>query len=178
MRADARRNRGMIVATAVGLFAERGPGVGMEEIAQAAGLGVGTLYRHFPDRQALVEEIAADTLQRLLTAARTLAEQEPSGWAALLAVIEHCAGLPLALAKSLAVTPKRHPEVPRLVDDLDALFARIAERAQKEGSMRADIAPESVVELLGVAVCRAGARPDDALTTVILDGLREPSGPR
>jgi AcrR family transcriptional regulator len=173
VRADARRNRALIVTTAVRLFAERGPAVCMEEIAQAAGLGVGTLYRHFPDRRALVDDIAADTLRRLLTAARTLAEQEPSGRDALLGVIEHCAGLPLALTKSLADPPSAHPEVPRLIEDLDALFARIAERAQKEGAMRSDIAPEDVVELLSVAVCRAGARPDDALTTVILDGLRE-----
>jgi AcrR family transcriptional regulator len=171
MRADARRNRALIVTTAVGLFTERGPEVSMEEIAQAAGLGVGTLYRHFPDRRSLLEEIAATTLRDLLTTARTLAAEGPDGWSVLLSVIDYCAGLPLSLTKSLAGTPLEHPDLPGLVDDSDALFARLAERAQEEGTMRADLTPGEVVNVLSTAVCRAGP-PDHALTTVILDGLR------
>jgi hypothetical protein len=58
---------------------------------------------------------------------------------------------------------------------VNTLFAQLAEQAQQEGSMRAVIAPHDVVDLLGVAICRPGARADDALTTVILDGLRAPA---
>jgi AcrR family transcriptional regulator len=170
MRADARRNREQIVATALDLFAEHGPTVSMEEIAATAGLGVGTLYRHFPDRQALLEEIAADSLRRLLTAAQETAGLP--GWDALVRVVEHCAGLPLALTKSLDQAPLRHPELPGLMHDLNALFEKLAGQALAEGTIRPDVTPANVVELLSVAVCRPGARPDDPLTTVILDGLR------
>ncbi|MEV0970410.1 TetR/AcrR family transcriptional regulator [Microtetraspora glauca] len=178
MRADARRNQQLIVATALRLFAERGTGVSMEEIARSAGLGVGTLYRHFPDRQALVEDIAADVLRRLLTFGQATIERTASPWQALLLIVAHCAGLPLALTKSLSDAPSAHPELVRLRQDLDTLFAQIAEQAQEEGTMRRDIPPSEVIGLLNVAVCRPGARADDHLTTVILDGLAAPGATR
>ncbi|WP_256863073.1 TetR/AcrR family transcriptional regulator [Microbispora sp. GKU 823] len=102
MRADARRNRALIVDAAVDLFTARGPEASMEEIAQAAGLGVGTLYRHFPDRRALLEEIAAGALRTLLDAARDHAARPVSRWDALLACVRCGADLPLALTKSLS----------------------------------------------------------------------------
>ncbi|SEG65459.1 DNA-binding transcriptional regulator, AcrR family [Thermomonospora echinospora] len=172
MRADARRNRGLIVAAALELFTERGPEASMEEIARTAGLGVGTLYRHFPDRRALLDEITVDTLRRLLEAGRDFAARPIPRWQVLLLIVEHCAGLPLALLKSPPESGAGHPEVPRLVDALTALYTQIAEGAQREGTMRPDIAPEEIVGLLNVAVCRPGARPDDPLTTVLLDGLK------
>ncbi|MEU7695988.1 TetR/AcrR family transcriptional regulator [Microbispora hainanensis] len=172
MRADARRNRALIVDAAAGLFAARGPEVSMEEIAQAAGLGVGTLYRHFPDRRALLEEIAAGALRTLLDVARDHAARPVSRWDALLACVRRGADLPLALTKSLSDGAEAHPELGPLVRDLDAVLEDLAGGAQREGAVRDDITPRQVVGLLSVAVCRPGARPDDALTIVILDGLR------
>ncbi|WP_433174350.1 TetR/AcrR family transcriptional regulator [Actinoallomurus sp. CA-150999] len=172
VRADARRNRALILDTAVDLFAERGPAASMEEIARAAGLGVGTLYRHFPDRQALLEQIAADTLGRLLSAAREFEARPVPRWEVLVLIVRHCAGLPLALAKSLTDGTPHPPEVAELISGVDELIAQIAEQAQREGALRPDISPPEVVDLISVAVCRPGARADDALTTVILDGLK------
>jgi AcrR family transcriptional regulator len=172
VRADARRNRALIVDAAAGLFAARGPEVSMEEIAQAAGLGVGTLYRHFPDRRALLEEIAAGALRTLLDVARDHAARPVSRWDALLACVRRGADLPLALTKSLSDGAEAHPELGPLVRDLDAVLEDLAGGAQREGAVRDDITPRQVVGLLSVAVCRPGARPDDALTIVILDGLR------
>ncbi|MEU1880372.1 helix-turn-helix domain-containing protein [Streptosporangium sp. NPDC020072] len=176
MRADARRNRELIVTTALGLFAERGAAVSMEEIARAAGLGVGTLYRHFPDRQALVEDIALDALRRLMTFGETVTAEGMTGdrpcWQSLRLVVEHCAGLPLALIKALSPETTANPELARLERDLNALLERLARGAQEEGTLRDDIPPGEVVGLLNVAVCRPGARAGDHLTTVILDGLR------
>ncbi|MEU6426714.1 helix-turn-helix domain-containing protein [Microbispora sp. NPDC046973] len=171
MRADARRNRALIVDTAVDLLTARGPEASMEEIAQAAGVGVGTLYRHFPDRRALLEEIAAGALRTLLETARDHAARSVSRWDALLACVRCGAGLPLALAKSLSDGAEAHPELGPLVRDLDAMLEDLAAGAQREGAVRDDITPREVVGLLSVAMCRPGARADDALTTVILDGL-------
>ncbi|WP_328648986.1 TetR/AcrR family transcriptional regulator [Amycolatopsis sp. NBC_00348] len=173
MRADALRNRERIAAAALTLFAERGPDVCMDTIAQAAGVGVGTLYRHFPDRQALLLDIAAGALRDLIEFGAGALEREDTGWQALVAIVRFCAGLPLALAKSLAGSLPAGTGLPELEQESDDLFARVVQRAQGEGAVRRDIPPPDVVALLAVVVCRPGARPDDHLTTVMLDGLRQ-----
>ncbi|MCW2881515.1 MAG: putative TetR-family transcriptional regulator [Sphaerisporangium sp.] len=172
MRADARRNRERIVTAALDLFTERGPGVSMDEIAQAAGLGVGTLYRHFPDRRALVDDLATSTLKGLRDHIRAQTSENVSRWEVLLRVVRYCAGQPLALITSLAGSPPVPPFRAELVREIDELLADIARQAEQEGSIRRDITPEQVVDLLNVMVCRPGARFDDPLTTVMLDGLR------
>jgi AcrR family transcriptional regulator len=172
VRADARRNRERIFAAAVELLAERGASVSMEDIARAGGLGVGTLYRHFADRQHLVEAIAIDALRDLLTFVQDTMAQDIPRWDALLRIIEHCVGLPLALLKSLAEGTVLNRERVELATELDDLYERLAEQAQREGTLRADIPPCEVVALLNVMVCRPGARADDHLSRVMLDGLR------
>lgn len=172
MRADARRNRDRIVRAALDLFAEHGAGVSMEEIAQAAGLGVGTLYRHFPDRRTLVDGLAASTLDGLREHIRVQIGEDIPRWEVLLRVVRYCAGQPLALITSLAGSPPVPPSRAELVRDIDELLAGIVGEAQREGAMRRDVTPEQVVDLLNVMVCRPGARFDDPLTTVMLDGLR------
>ncbi|MFI7129336.1 TetR/AcrR family transcriptional regulator [Nonomuraea sp. NPDC050153] len=171
MRADARRNRQRIVGAALGLFAEHGPGVSMEEIAQAADLGVGTLYRHFPDRRALVEDIAESTLTALRD--QLCSSRKMGPWEALLDMVRYCAGQPLALVTSLAATAPASPSRARLTGEIDALLTDLIKRAQHENDMRSDFTPEQIAGLLNVAICRPGARADDPLTTVLLDGLRE-----
>jgi AcrR family transcriptional regulator len=171
VRVDARRNRECIVATALGLFAERGAAVSMEEIACGAGLGVGTLYRHFPDRQALLEEVGVDALRRVVAFSAEATASGSSAWQMLLDVIAGCAGLPLALIKSLSGENPEHPELPALEREVKALHTRIIEQAQREGSLRDDLRPDEVIDLLNVVICRPGARADDQLTVVMLDGL-------
>lgn len=174
MRADARRNRSAITSAALRLAGEQGDAVSMEDIARAAGVGVGTLYRHFPDRRALLEDIAVDTLQELLVATRAEVGATPA-WEALLRVVDHCVTLPLALIKSLLTDVPARRELPELEAEANALIARIAANAQREGDLRADVPPSEVVSVLNVAVCRCGARVDDHLTRVLLDGLRSRS---
>ncbi|AHH97574.1 TetR/AcrR family transcriptional regulator [Kutzneria viridogrisea] len=173
MRADARRNRSAITSAALLLARERGEAVSMEDIARAAGVGVGTLYRHFPDRRALLEDIAVDTLRELLDATRAEVGRTPA-WAALLRIVDHCVALPLALTKSLITSEPERPELPELEVEINALITKIAAKAQREGDLRADVPPTEVVRVLNVAVCRCGARADDHLTRVVLDGLHTP----
>ncbi|MFK0333490.1 TetR/AcrR family transcriptional regulator [Rhizobium sp. NPDC090275] len=78
MRADARRNRDILVEVAANAFAERGAKASLEEIARSAGVGIGTLYRHFPTREHLVEVVYRRELELLASAAAELmAEKEP-----------------------------------------------------------------------------------------------------
>ncbi|OLT27341.1 TetR family transcriptional regulator [Actinomadura sp. CNU-125] len=172
MRADAQRNRERIVARALELFAERGPGVGMEDIARGAGLGVGTLYRHFPDRRALVEEIAVAALHRLGERIRLLSAQDVPAWDVFTQVIDFSIGQPLALVKSIAQTGPVPDERVALQTEVDGLLRDVVERAQAEGTVRRDISAAEVAEILGTAVCRPGARVDDAVYRVVLDGLK------
>src|SRR5690349_8273462 len=77
LRADARRNREQIIEAARTLFLSLGPDVPMEEIARAAGVGVGTLYRRFPDRDELVKAVSLDTFSRLAELAARVEHEEP-----------------------------------------------------------------------------------------------------
>jgi len=76
LRADARRNHGQVLVAARDVFVERGPDAPLEEIARRAGVGIGTLYRRFADRQTLMRAVVLDALQQTRSAAeRALAEQ-------------------------------------------------------------------------------------------------------
>jgi AcrR family transcriptional regulator len=77
-RADAERNRELLLQAATTIFAEKGAGASLEEIARAAGVGIGTLYRHFPTRDALVEAVYRTEVEQLGAAAERLAQQEPA----------------------------------------------------------------------------------------------------
>jgi AcrR family transcriptional regulator len=172
VRADARRNRERIVASALELFAAHGCAVSMDDIARAAGLGVGTLYRHFPDRRALVEEIAVSALARFRDRITEVRDRDVPRWDVLALAVEHCAGEPFALIKSLAGDGPAPPERLALQEEVDALLQKLAGEAQEEGTVRSDIGPAEVVEIISMAVCRPGARAGDPVTRVVLDGLR------
>lgn len=153
----------------------RGPKASMEGIASAAGLGVGTLYRHFPDRQALLEHIATDALRRLLESSRAAVAEDRPRWEVLRQIVDRCVELPLALTNALTTEDARGSERVRLAREHDDLLEGLVAQAQDEGVLRRDIPARGVVELIRVAVCRPGAGTDDHLVTVVLDGLGAPS---
>jgi AcrR family transcriptional regulator len=170
MRADAKRNRERIVSAALELSAQRGEGVSMEEIARAAGLGVGTLYRHFPDKRALFEDIAISAQKEMLAVGQAAALEDIPRWDVVRKMIDLSMTGPLALIRS---RPGRGESeaVRNLGRQINALLEKLVKQAQEEGAVRADLSPADVVRVLGVAVCQPGARFDDSLTTVIIDGL-------
>ncbi|MFF1922074.1 TetR/AcrR family transcriptional regulator [Streptomyces sp. NPDC058221] len=173
MRADAQRNRELIVAAALEVFTECGADASMDRVARTAGLSVGALYRHFPDRRALLEHIATDALSDLLAFGRAAsAEQSATRWEVLVRLVAHCTVLPLAMTKSLLGDIGAHVRLAALAAESDALFEELARGAQQEGDLRGDVAPRAVIGVLNTAVCRPGARVDDPLVTVVLDGLK------
>src|SRR6266480_1615220 len=88
MRADARRNRARVLEAAEVVFAEKGVSASMEEIAVVAGVGIGTVYRHFPSKEALLEAILLDRVAKLGDMARSLATSLDPG-VALYGVFTH-----------------------------------------------------------------------------------------
>src|SRR3954465_2303509 len=81
LRADARRNRERVITAAGAVFAEHGRDAQMDDVAKRAGVGVGTVYRHFPTKEALIEALAMDRFERILAAGRE-ALLNPDAWAA------------------------------------------------------------------------------------------------
>ena len=169
MRADARRNRELIVRAATRVFMETGQAVSMEDIARAAGLGVGTLYRHFPDRAALLALISCDVLSRLTARTAEAAASDLPRWDVLLGYVRDAVREPFAMLKS---APVDDPVVVEPVARMQAVLLDVIKSAQAEGSVRTDIDAAAVHELLSLVVCRPGASADDPLARVILAGLR------
>ena len=101
LRADAQRNRDRILAAAAEVFAERGADVRLEEIAAAAGVGAGTVYRRFPDRDALILAVGVSNLARAVDEARAAADEETSPWNALVRILQQSKHMRLSMQLSL-----------------------------------------------------------------------------
>ena len=164
-RADAERNRSRILAAASELFAERGLDASVPELAERAGVGVGTLYRAFPDKDHLLGAVMAERLRWLAGEIEAaLAASNP--WSAFTDVIWKGATLRAALEL---------PEVREARDHTLDGFQRLIERAQAAGAMRSDVVAEDIPMLMaGVGLSRVagpGAAWERHLA-VVIDGLR------
>lgn len=185
LRADAVRNREQIIAAAHTLIAEHGTELRMDEVARHAGVGPGTLYRRFPNRQALIREVALDSFHQVITIARTAEDEEPDAWSALARFV-HQSGSHLRVAAGLATrfaggwtSLRDDPENIRLRRTLLKIIDRMIHRAQADGDLRSDVDAADVAMILSLLlrppldlqVDLTGASTDRYLA-VMLDGLR------
>lgn len=150
LRADARRNRDQILAAAKALFAEQGPDVPMEEFARRAGVGVGTLYRRFPDRDTLIRAVALDTFGRGYEDAVATVASGVSAWEALTRVVRASVETRASIRLGMLVARLRHlvesdEEVRRLHHAMFELIDGLVRAAQADGDMRADVSTTDVV---------------------------------
>jgi AcrR family transcriptional regulator len=176
MRADARRNRQRVFDAARKLFVT-GADPSMEQIARAAGVGVGTMYRNWPSRSALVEEIYRDDLAELRTAAeRHHAEQEP--WDALalwlrdyLSHVHTKRGMLAELGAAFDARPELLTDSRRRVLDAAAI---VLEPARAAGVVRADLTEADVVQLVRGMVLPGVTPPEryPFLLEILLAGMR------
>jgi AcrR family transcriptional regulator len=183
LRADAQRNRERIIAGAAALIGERGPDVPMEDIAQRAGVGVGTLYRRFPDRHSLIREVAVDMFRRVTEVAAAALAEAPTGWDAVVRLVRHCAEPDLgALSGALRGWLAEHRDADEELRDLTAIwlerFELAVHRAQSEGAMRADIDGADLLRLISLVTCRMPELPAEAnreatarYIEIVIDGL-------
>jgi AcrR family transcriptional regulator len=175
-RADAERNRARILAAASELFAERGLDASMPELAERAGVGVGTVYRAFPDKDHLLGAVMAERL-RWLAGEIEAATAASDPWAAFTDVIWKGAALHVK-DRGFHQCMRAALELPEVREargrTLDA-FQRLIDRAQAAGVMRADVVAEDIPMLLaGVGLSRVagpGAAWERHLA-VVIDGLR------
>ena len=171
-RADALRNREKVLRAAREAFAASGYGVPLDEIAALAGVGPGTVYRHFPSKEELFEAVTAARVGDLVEDARGRAAGPDPGAAffGFLGRIGQEAAAKRDLPDAIAVAGS-------LQQDLQAALDVLLNRAQRAGAVRADItATDLVVLLKGLlrSVHEAPAGPDVAgrLLAVLSDGLR------
>jgi AcrR family transcriptional regulator len=175
-RADARRNYDKVVAAAREAFAERGDATSLEEIARRAGVGIGTLYRNFPNRQALLEAVYVDEVESLCRSAAEFDGLPP--WEAFSAWVHRLVGY-LATKQALA-----HELLEYLGRDAPLFTAcraslmtsgePLLERAQQAKVVRGDTSLWDIIQMVGGIAKIPGAEPEqiEHLLTITLDGLR------
>ncbi len=149
-RRDAQRNHELLVEAARELFMEQGVEAPLEEVARRAGLGIGTLYRHFSTRDALVEAIVERRMGELLAIAEA-ALSEPDGWESLVRLLEGTLELQAADRMLKDVLMRYSPETARLEsarEEVRLMFEQILARARDQGTLRKDFALPDLALLL------------------------------
>lgn len=181
LRADARANRDQVLAAARELFATRGVDVSMKDIADRAGVGVGTLYRRFPDRDALINATAEAHLSDLAAALEAAQREERTAWLALRRFLHACidggiGALAAAIEPSVHTRIQHNPQVKAARGAIGDTLAELTRQAQADGDLRADAGPDDIALLMTVQVY---LRPDQShsqaaerVTDLIVGGLR------
>jgi AcrR family transcriptional regulator len=175
-RADARRNYDKVVTAARDAFAERGEATSLEEIARRAGVGIGTLYRNFPNRQALLEAVYVDEVDSLCRSAAEFESLAP--WDAFSAWAHRLVGY-LATKHALAnelleYLDRDAPLFKSCRASLVSAGQPLLDRAQQAQVVRTDTDLWDVIQMIGGIAKIPGADPEqvERLLTILLDGLR------
>jgi AcrR family transcriptional regulator len=181
-RADARRNRQRVLDAARECFARDGLDAQMDDIARAAHVGVGTVYRHYPTKEALAAAIAADHFDRLAASAReALEHSDPwEGFSDFLRRSGSEQAGDRALAEVMAAEPELMCDAANRRPDLIAALAELVHRAQAAGKLRPDLLPADVPMLIcGVGRATLAGSKGPTMSPrryieIVLDGLRAP----
>lgn len=181
-RADARRNHERVLAAAAEVFSEYGLAGPIDEIARRAGVGPGTIYRHFPTKAALGEAVVRSHLAKFLSTARELCGSDDACGAlfSLLRQLINLAEQKRDLVDELARSgvPADQIAAPAKAE-VEQVLAVLWVRAQAEGRVRCDIDFQDVSSLVSatcMAVAGQGRRSADRLASVMCDGLRDGAG--
>jgi AcrR family transcriptional regulator len=173
LRADARRNREAILKAARAVFSSQGRDAHLDDVARRAKVGVGTVYRHFPTKEALLEALAREQFEVITGWARE-AQDEPDAWEALKGLIWRGAELQASDRALMEAVAEFKPSVARQAEELQACIDRLVSRAQDEGSARADATGDDVrMMMCGLgSVMQMDGDGWRRYLTVMLDGLR------
>jgi AcrR family transcriptional regulator len=179
LRVDARRNHDRLVAEAAAAFAERGIDVSLEEIARRSDVGIGTLYRHFPTRDALIEAVYRREVELLCESADELlrdcaGSEALEQW--LLKFVEYVAakrGMAAALKSVVGADSELFAESHRRISDA---VHRLAAAGVDSGAIRGDVDPFDLLRAVS-GICIASDRPDwrdhaKRLVSLLMDGMR------
>ncbi|GAA2317548.1 TetR/AcrR family transcriptional regulator [Nonomuraea roseoviolacea subsp. roseoviolacea] len=178
LRADARRNRARILAAAEEVFAERGPAASTQEVADRAGVAIGTIFRHFPTKRDLLAAIMKELRQRLIDKAEALLADGPPGTAFFdyfTFLVESSARVGtvagLLADEGTAIQPGEQ------IAAFTQTFGTLLDAAREAGTVRPDVRLDEVMALVSAATqgALAGSWPDDLrrrTLALLLDALR------
>lgn len=184
-RADVLRNRQRLLAAAVEVFRAGGPEASLEAVARRAGVGIGTLYRHFPTRQALFEAVYRREVEELARLAEDLARDpdiDPLG--ALRRWLHEGVGLVATkrgMLTALALAVDKGSDVYAFsLEHLTRAIGLLLAEARESGAIRSDVTPDDVLQAL-VGLSMMGAEPNweegvKRLLDIFVDGLASPQG--
>jgi AcrR family transcriptional regulator len=185
-RADAVRNRERVLEAAKQVFSAGGPEASLEAVARAAGVGIGTLYRHFPTREALFEAVYRREVQHLADLAEEL-KREPRPIDAVRDWMRSCVkfvATKKGMSAALALAAYKNPELLSFsFDQLTRAVGGLLDRAIATGEIRDDISPEDLLRAL-IGMCYIHDQPGWQkgvlrMVDVFVDGLRiRPDKPR
>ncbi|MGO4616639.1 TetR/AcrR family transcriptional regulator [Nocardia sp. 2YAB30] len=175
LRPDARRNRDRVLAAAQEAFAAEGLSVPLDEIARRAGVGAGTVYRHFPTKEALFEAAIVDRVDRIIALAHelTTAPDPARAFFDFLARLVEEGSVKRDLADAVGSTDA--PEYPKPVYELRTAIGTLLTRAQHAGAVRTDIDADDLMRIIkGAFHATHSATPAqrNRAFAVVLDGLR------
>ena len=182
LRADARRNRERVIAAAREVFGEQGRDAQMDDVAKRAAVGVGTVYRHFPTKEALLEALAVDAFERITARAHECLEiADP--WEGLTAALWGGAEIlaaDRALSEVMADIPGPVPIGLTMQRELNDTMTTLLERAKASGDLRPDVVLDDIPMVMcgvGAATRKSHMCPDAwrRQMTIVLDGLRAAS---
>lgn len=177
LRADARRNRERLVEAGRAAFLARGRDASLEEVARAADVGVGTLYRHFPRRIDLVEAVYREDVDALIARGEELLDEDDT-WAALegwLGAFVRYAAAKRTFLTELHEAFEKSPELAvSSRERIVGVTGRVLARAQGAGTARPDLTTEELQQLVsGMCMSRSATPvPNERLLTYVLDGIR------
>lgn len=180
MRADALRNRQRVLDAARAEFSEHGLEAQMEDVAERAGVGVGTLYRHFETKEALLEALVALRFEETLVATRDALDRQ-GGWEAIRGLLERHTEMWARdrLTAQVSGDPKTVPSVRPILDQLTECWTQLIERATAEGMLRADFCIDDVGPMMCGLAHASMNFPDEPgrrrYLRIVLDGLRAPA---
>jgi AcrR family transcriptional regulator len=178
-RSDVKRNRALLLEAAASVFSERGVDASLEEVARRAKVGIGTLYRHFPTREALLVAACDDRLLALAQESRDSDATPVHALARFFERIVHHASMYRGLAASFGMVLQSHsPGCHATTEE----GRRLLERAQREGEIKRDVSLDDVLAMTAAISIAASQGIDDEkrigrLVQMLVDGLRPRVGP-
>jgi AcrR family transcriptional regulator len=171
------RNRERVLDAARALFAERGSDVQMEEVAHLAGVGIGTLYRHFPTKEAMIEAASVKRFEEALAFARSECSNDADAWDLLVEILSHCAevqsrdrGFCLVVESTMG---SNEPSC-EMQAQFEEVMADLIRRGQAAGSIRPEIVPNDIYTITCglAAVIRNESGDWRRFLDIVLEGLR------
>jgi AcrR family transcriptional regulator len=184
LRRDAERNRQRILAAAAQVFTEHGVDATLDEVARAAGVGIGTVYRRFPDKEALIAALFRERIDNLVTIADE-ACSAPDPWQAVVSYLEYAAAAlagDIGLRQLMMFGAYDRDQVCYARDRMRPVITKLVERAQASGDLRGDFEATDVkmiaFMLASLAEYAAAVTPDvwRRYLAMLIDGLRPSRG--